>query len=301
MIITNFPKQVLLEDSIETKHISNDKLDANVIKLDSKNFSVLEDGSLSLNIKLVTSAPEDPDSNYIYLVSENNIINSLSDEDKQKIDKLIINQDGTKFLANDGTYKSLDTFIKIYYNFDSFSSNNLLDVFNEMIYPSMLYAEIINDVNYPYNTGQLTIMKISETSANVIFHGLDQNIYTATINNGQLSDWKSSADENLITINKTLNITEEYSDVGISDSILLNGSYLLQLNINNDSYTGFLNWNNKSNNNESSDEILLHYSGDNKHQIYLRTINTNNEYKLQISSYIDLNNVDCTFILKKII
>ena len=105
MIINNLPKSIILNGSIEDKHINSNKLSASVIKLDN-NFSVLNDGSLSINIKLLNEKPTTIEDNFIYLVFENNVINSLSNGDKEKINKLIINNNGSKFLSNDGTYKT---------------------------------------------------------------------------------------------------------------------------------------------------------------------------------------------------
>ena len=207
MIINNLPKSIILNGSIEDKHINSNKLSASVIKLDN-NFSVLNDGSLSINIKLLNEKPTTIEDNFIYLVSENNIINSLSDGDKEKINKLIINNNGSKFLSNDGTYKTLYPFIKIYYNFTEFSNNDLMNVFNEMIYPSILYAEI-NDDSYPFDVGHLMITKISQNTANITYNGINQHIYTRTINNNQISNWEDISNantakklENVIYINK---------------------------------------------------------------------------------------------------
>lgn len=187
MIINNLPKSIILNNSIETKHIK-DKLDASVIKLDN-NFSVLGDGTLSINIKLLSKIPDNIDDKFIYLISDSNVINSLKENEREKINKLVINKDGTQFLSNDGTYKTLYEFIKIYYNFDEFTNSNLITVFNEMKYPSILYAEIIDNNDFPFPNGNISLMKISENSANIIFIGLNQHIYTSIINNEQMSDW----------------------------------------------------------------------------------------------------------------
>lgn len=207
MIINNLPKSIILNGSIEDKHINSNKLSASVIKLDN-NFSVLNDGSLSINIKLLNEKPTTIEDNFIYLVSENNVINSLSNGDKEKINKLIINNNSSKFLSNDGTYKTLYPFIKIYYNFTEFSNNDLMNVFNGMIYPSILYAEI-NDDSYPFDVGHLIITKISQNTANITYNGINQHIYTRTINNNQISNWKDISNantakklENVIYINK---------------------------------------------------------------------------------------------------
>lgn len=192
MIITNFPKQVILSNNTDNIHILPDETNSYIIKLNDKNFSFSNDGAVSINIKVVDSIPEEIDDNFIYLVSSSNVINSITNEEKEKLNKIVINEDGDKFLSNDGTYKA--PFIKTYYNFDDFTSNDLLNTFNEMIYPSLLYAEIINDNNYPYPTGQLTMMKISDFSAVLVYTGLDQNVYTATINNNVMSDWKSDSE-----------------------------------------------------------------------------------------------------------
>lgn len=207
MIINNLPKSIILNGSIEDKHINSNKLSASVIKLDN-NFSVLNDGSLSINIKLLNEKPTTIEDNFIYLVFENNVVNSLLNGDKEKINKLIINNNGYKFLSNDGTYKTLYPFIKIYYNFTEFSNNDLMNVFNEMIYPSILYAEI-NDDSYPFDVGHLMITKISQNTANITYNGINQHIYIRTINNNQISNWEDISNantakklENVIYINK---------------------------------------------------------------------------------------------------
>ena len=83
-----------------------------------------------------------------------------------------------------------------------------MNVFNEMIYPSILYAEI-NDNSYPFNIGHLMITKISQNTANITYNGINQHIYTRTINNNQISNWEDISNantakklENVIYINK---------------------------------------------------------------------------------------------------
>jgi len=234
MIINSLPKSIILNNSIEDKHIKN-KLSASVLKLDN-NFSVLKDGSLSINIKLLSELPNDINNNFIYLISDSNIVYSLKDSEREKINKLIINKDGTQFLSNDGTYKTLYEFIKIYYNFDEFSDTNLLTVFNEMVYPSILYAEIIDDDSFPFPNGNIVLMKISNNSANVIFIGLNQYIYMATINNNKMSDWLSNVNaETAKRLEYPIYINKAYFDgstsITSSDMNLATGSdTIIELN-----------------------------------------------------------------------
>ena len=272
-IITNFPIPIL-DNSIETKHISKNKLSANVIKLNSNYFSILADGTLSLS---------------------NNVSNIITEENKQKLNSIIINGDGEKFLSNDGVYKNIEK-IKVYHNFDEFESEDLLSVFNNMNVQSILISEINNNNNYPYHTGKLTVHKLNNNSAIISFIGLNQIIYTKVINNNEISDWKS-IEEDTFYINKTLTF-KDWTSTNITLDNLEVGNYILKLQINMDIYIGILSWGEVS----EPSEIILNHSGkaDINEYIYLRLYN-NSVTELQITSNKLYENTLCMFTFKRII
>jgi len=108
--------------------------------------------------------------------------------------------------------------------------------------------------------------------------------------------WKGINDT-IISFNKVMSLSNEWQDIELE---LENGSYVIQILIDNVMYTGFMSWNIIATSLNNENEILLHCSGDNNFNIYLQTIQTNN-IKLQISSNVEKNNVECVFNIKKII
>lgn len=96
------------------------------------------------------------------------------------------------------------------------------------------------------------------------------------------------------TIEKTLNLTKEWIDTGISGTTLETGIYIVRVtsetngkyDLWSESYVGIMNWYAEHTNSTESDEILLHSSGHapNGNRLYLRTKRNNNgRLSLQIA------------------
>lgn len=110
--------------------------------------------------------------------------------------------------------------------------------------------------------------------------------------------WKHVNDTNILVINKTLSLSNDWQDIELEQ--MENGSYVIQILINNVMYTGFMSFNVISNNLHTENEIILHCSGQNSFNIYLQTVQDNG-IKLQISSNVNVKNIECVFSIKKII
>ena len=105
---------------------------------------------------------------------------------------------------------------------------------------------------------------------------------------------------NVVTISKSLTLTTNWQDTGITGNNLDSGTYILQVsgmttNSNGfyqEVYSGIMTWFNGSTNSTTADEIPLHNSGhaDNSNEIYLRTIRSaagtdnSGRLKLQIAA-----------------
>lgn len=114
---------------------------------------------------------------------------------------------------------------------------------------------------------------------------------------------------NLETIKKTLKVTKNWMDTGISGTNLNTGTYIIQVTVNGGNMTeciwsGTMSWYNGTCSDTEADEILLHRSGKAySDTIYLRTIMQNSGVlKLQISADESLSaSYDYTFKFKRVI
>lgn len=111
-----------------------------------------------------------------------------------------------------------------------------------------------------------------------------------------------------IEYTKTLTVTQDWMDTGISGSDLETGTYIIQVidNYSNRNYcSGIMSWYSGNTNDDLSDEILLHCCGYAYQQrIYLRTkqtISNSGGIKLQIAANTNLNAATYTFKFKKMI
>ena len=115
---------------------------------------------------------------------------------------------------------------------------------------------------------------------------------------------------NLITITKTLTVTKDWMDTGISASDLETGTYAVQVYVDSSAngiwkcyWSGIMTWYAASTDDSDTDEILLHRSGHHYDRtIYLRTVMQAKSYlKLQIAASKAISSTTYTFKFKKII
>lgn len=132
-----------------------------------------------------------------------------------------------------------------------------------------------------------------------------------------VSDFMLKTDElsnNLITITKSLNVTQAWMDTGITSTNLpANGTYIVQVQVNaNDSTgtmyncysSGVMSWYKDGTNDTETDEIILHRSGHAYGKtIYLRTVmQSSGVLKLQIGASSGIGKAyTYTFKFKRII
>lgn len=133
-----------------------------------------------------------------------------------------------------------------------------------------------------------------------------------------VSDFMLKTDElsnNLITITKSLNVTQAWMDTGITSTNLpANGTYIVQVQVNANDGTGtmyicyssgVMSWFKDNTNDTETDEIILHRSGHAYGKtIYLRTVMQKNPgvLKLQIGASSDIGKAyTYTFKFKRII
>ena len=118
--------------------------------------------------------------------------------------------------------------------------------------------------------------------------------------------------DNLTTIKKTLTVTQDWMDTGITNTNLTNtGTYVVQVYVHNSTeslwycyWSGVMSWYASGTNDTDSDEILLHRSGHAYGKtIYLRTLmQSNGVLKLQIAASSTLTTAaEYTFKFKRII
>ena len=148
---------------------------------------------------------------------------------------------------------------------------------------------------------------------------LQGNAATAT-NSAQLggkaaSEYLLKSDvlaDNLTTIKKTLTVTQDWMDTGITNTNLTTtGTYVVQVYVHNSTesfwycyWSGIMSWYASSTNDTDADEILLHRSGHAYgNTIYLRTLmQSNGVLKLQIAASSTLTTAaEYTFKFKRII
>lgn len=155
------------------------------------------------------------------------------------------------------------------------------------------------------NTGQINLV---QSYGNVIIGSnidnlIDKLQINGTISHNGLSLSSGTNIDQLLTITKTLTLTTDWQDTGITANHLVSGTYLVQLYAhdiaaggfnNNEYYSGVMSWFNLGTNSNSelpTDEIILHRSGASNGDtgIYLRTYRINSNFlKLQI--YSNTNN-----------
>lgn len=125
---------------------------------------------------------------------------------------------------------------------------------------------------------------------------------------------KSNDFSDVITITKSIKLTTDWQDTGITGTNLTTGTYIVQVSGFNSTYTqlygeiysGVMSWYASQTNSSNSSEIFLHNAGhaDNNNAIYLRTIRSANPgyLKLQIACKITATDTDSlTFKFRRLI
>ncbi len=107
---------------------------------------------------------------------------------------------------------------------------------------------------------------------------------------------KLDAVPTVTTITKSLTVTTDWMDTGISGNNLATGMYAVYMQVQTiesaglyvESWAGIMSWFSGGTNSTNSDEILLHNAGhaDNSNEVYLRTIRQTSSasMKLQIAA-----------------
>lgn len=117
---------------------------------------------------------------------------------------------------------------------------------------------------------------------------------------------KSTDLSDVISFTKSIKLTTDWQDTGISGTNLASGTYIVQVSGFNSSYTqlyqeiysGVMSWFASPTNSSNASEIFLHNAGhaDNSNAIYLRTVRTpgagSNVLKLQIACKVAATGTD---------
>jgi len=129
----------------------------------------------------------------------------------------------------------------------------------------------------------------------------------------KLSDFLLKSEEltnNLTTITKTLTVTKDWMNTGISASDLETGTYAVQLYVDSSAngiwkcyWSGIMTWYTDDIDDSDTDEIILHRSGHHYDRtIYLRTVmQAKSRLKLQIAASKAISSTTYTFKFKKLI
>lgn len=127
---------------------------------------------------------------------------------------------------------------------------------------------------------------------------------------------KGKIASDIITIQKTLTITTEWQDTGITKGDLETGTYVIQFSteldicgIWNDKFSGIMSWDSGFTNSTNADDIPLHSAGHarNGNMFYLRTTRQTNDgtgkgVKLQIKATSNASRAStCVFRFRKLI
>lgn len=116
------------------------------------------------------------------------------------------------------------------------------------------------------------------------------------------------------TITKSLKVTTDWMDTGITDADLDTGMYAVYMCLNanpagiwSEGWAGIMSWYSGVTNSDNSDEILLHNAGhaDNSNEVYLRTLrhssSTSIHMTLQIAAKIAFTEAaSITFSFRKL-
>lgn len=142
----------------------------------------------------------------------------------------------------------------------------------------------------------------------------DNHVITKKYADEHYSGGGNASQDKIIEITKSLRVTTEWMDTGISGADLETGTYVVQMLINDgtntkqysEHYSGMMSWYDKTCNSGDSDEIPLHKAGhaSNRRHTYLRTLRGSGHtyLKLQIATTDDfLAESSITFKFRKLI
>ena len=133
--------------------------------------------------------------------------------------------------------------------------------------------------------------------SNAKFTDTTYGVATASANGLMSSTDKTKLDDfgKVVSIQKSIKLTTDWQDTGITGTNLETGTYVVQVSGFNSSYTqlfneiysGTMSWFAGQTNSTNSSEIFLHNAGhaDNSNALYLRTIRSasNGYLKLQVA------------------
>lgn len=97
------------------------------------------------------------------------------------------------------------------------------------------------------------------------------------------------------TITKSLKVTTDWMDTGITDADLDSGMYAVYMRVDanpagiwGEAWSGIMTWYSGFTNSENSDEILLHNAGhaDNGNEVYLRTLRHSSSTSIHLTLQI---------------
>ncbi len=124
-------------------------------------------------------------------------------------------------------------------------------------------------------------------------------VTAGTITHSGLILTSGTAIDQLLTLNISLTLTDQWQDTGINTNTLATGTYFVQMLVNNASvggisvteyYSGMMSWFSFDTDDTVEDEIILHRAGNKagSNRVYLKTTRTlsanSQDLKLQISS-----------------
>lgn len=157
----------------------------------------------------------------------------------------------------------------------------------------------------------------SSVPANAKFTDTTYNVASSTTDGLMSSDDKKKLNDfsGVVSITKSIQLTTDWQDVGISGKDLETGTYVIQVSgfspsyvgLYGEIYSGIMTWYANETNSDNSSEIFLHNAGhaDNSNAIYLRTSRRgygNGGLHLQIAcKVVDTNAVNLTFKFRRLI
>lgn len=157
----------------------------------------------------------------------------------------------------------------------------------------------------------------SSVPANAKFTDTTYDVASSTTDGLMSSDDKKKLNDfsGVVSITKSIQLTTDWQDVGISGEDLETGTYVVQVSGLNPSYTslyyeiysGIMTWYASETNDLNNDEIFLHNAGhaSNSNAIYLRTsrrLNSNGGLHLQIACKVAATGTDTlTFKFRRLI
>ena len=158
---------------------------------------------------------------------------------------------------------------------------------------------------------------LSSVPANAKFTDTTYDVVSSTTDGLMSSDDKKKLNDfsGVVSITKSIQLTTDWQDVGISGKDLETGTYVIQVSgfdasytsLYSEIYSGIMTWYASETNDLNNDEIFLHNAGhaSNSNDIYLRTsrrLNGNGDLHLQIACKVAATGTDTlTFKFRRLI